>query len=274
MIRVTGLYCYPIKACRGVRVEESDVTRQGLARDRMLMLTDLDGQFLTQRAHPRLALVDVELVGDGLRVTGPEQEPIEFVPETTGDPQPVTIWSDTTQAVAQRADVNEWFSQYLGQPVQLVAMHEQAERRVDTAYARSPDDIVSFADGYSILLVSEASVEHLNSRLQQPVEMIRFRPNIVVSGCSPHAEDEWNELRIGGLRAAAVKPCARCSVITVNPQTAETNREPTATLAGYRRSSAGVLFGMNLVHEVPGLVRVGDEVQVLSTRSGVRPGTD
>jgi uncharacterized protein YcbX len=172
------------------------------------------------------------------------------------------VWGDDVRGIVQSADVNEWLSTYLKSHVQLVAFDEGFERKVDGDFAVADTDVVGFADGFSMLLISAESLEHLNAKLNTPVDMNRFRPNIVVTGCDPHAEDTWKELTVGDIPMSGVKPCARCAVIGVEQKTGERGTQPTAVLAEYRRFTNGVMFGMNMIHHATGRISVGDQVSV------------
>lgn len=259
MITVSGLYTYPIKSCAGTRLESAELTATGLQHDRTLMLIREDGRFVTQREVSDLCLIRPEVVGDKMRVTAPGMEEICFTPVRTGEVVYTSVWKDQVQTVAQANPVNDWFSTFLKTSVRLVAMHENFDRQVDDAFAEEKD-VVEFADGFSILLISEASLAELNQKLETPVTMDRFRPNIVVTGCEPHAEDSWQELTVGETRMSGVKPCARCSMVAINQNSADRGTEPARTLAEYRRFPNGVMFGMNLVHHSTGTVSVGDVV--------------
>jgi uncharacterized protein YcbX len=166
------------------------------------------------------------------------------------------IWNDTASALCH-ADGSRWFSDFLNDDVRLVYMPDSERRAVNPKRARR-GDIVSFADGYPLLVISEASLADLNSRLSKPLEMRRFRPNLVLADCEPFAEDRFTTLFIGEVSFRAVKRCDRCSVTTVDPSTGERGKEPLRTLAQYRLEDGKVWFGMNLIHDGPGELRVGD----------------
>jgi uncharacterized protein YcbX len=257
---VSALYVYPIKSCRGVRVSEWPVVERGFDADRRWMIVDEAGIFVTQREVTRLALVSTAFDGASLRVTAPGLTPL-LLPrahelETT---RPVRIWSDQSQGSVHAAG-SAWFSEFLGAPHELVYMPDAERRQVNPARARAAD-IVSFADGYPFLLISEASLSELNRRLAEPVPMERFRPNIVINGTEPFAEDELSELRLGGISFRGVKRCDRCSVTTIDIETGKPSREPLRTLATFRLQDSKVWFGMNLIHDGPGVLRVGDSVE-------------
>jgi uncharacterized protein YcbX len=259
---VSDLYVYPIKACRGVRVAEWPIVERGFEADRRWMIVDEAGLFVTQREVTELALVNVTFVdGDSLRVEAPGLPPL-ILPRSyeAGAERSVQIWSDQTLGCSH-PEGSAWFSQYLGGRHELVYMPDAQRRQVNPARARS-GDIVGFADGYPFLLISEASLEDLNRRLSEPVPMIRFRPNIVVSGTAPFAEDGFAQVRLGVVSFRGVKRCDRCVVTTIDVDTGKASREPLRTLATFRLEDSRVWFGMNLVHDGPGLLRVGDAVQV------------
>ena len=259
MAVISALYVYPIKACRGLRVSEWPVVERGFEADRRWMIVDEAGLFVSQRQVARLSLVSTALEGASLRVSAPGLGPL-LLPRAyeREDTRAVRIWRDESRG-SVHAEGSAWFSEYLGARVELVYMPDTAHRQVDPARARATD-IVSFADGYPFLLISEASLAELNRRLAEPVPMARFRPNIVISGTEPFAEDELSELRLGSIAFRGVKRCERCSVTTIDIETGLASREPLRTLATFRLQDSKVWFGMNLIHDGPGVLRVGDPV--------------
>jgi hypothetical protein len=260
LVVVSALYVYPIKACRGVRVNESRVAERGFEADRRWMIVDANGTFVTQREVPRLALVKTAFDGVALAVTAPDL-PALYLPlqYELGAQKNVQIWDDQSVGCAHPAG-SAWFSRFLGAPHELVYMPERARRQVNPKRAR-PSDIVSFADGYPFLVISEASLADLNRRLDTPLPMERFRPNIVVSGCAPFAEDDYARVTLGEITFRGVKRCDRCPVTTIDLETGEFGKEPLRTLATFRRSDSRVWFGMNMIHDATGSLRVGDRVQ-------------
>jgi uncharacterized protein YcbX len=256
---ISALYVYPIKACRGVRVEQWRVVERGFDADRRWMIVDAAGDFVTQREVPRLALVTTELDADDhrLRARAPGLSPLTLPLRYESDAtRVVRIWDDQS-AGCVHPEGSAWFSEFLGATHELVYMPDTQRRAVNPERAR-PGDIVGFADGYPFLLISEASLAELNRRLAQPVSMERFRPNIVVSGSEAFAEDHFARVRLGAVAFRGVKRCDRCSVTTVDLETGETSLEPMRTLATFRRQDSRVWFGMNLIHDGPGILRVGD----------------
>jgi len=283
MITVASLIYYPIKACRGFEVDVTNVERMGLEYDRRMMVSTPAGHFLTQREYPKLALVNPSIYSEKLTLSAPGMDSLTVTIMKSGPTRPVDIWhSRGVEAVDQGEDAAAWFSDWLGAEVRLVHIAEGYLRLVNEYYAVNTDDHTGFADGYPILLASEESLEDLNARLDWPIPMNRFRPNVVVRGCEPFAEDTWSRIRIAEARAepgdalspskgrsvemAVVKPCARCVVTTIDKETLERSKEPLKTLASYRRQAGGAMFGQNVIPLNEGRLRLGMNVEILSER--------
>lgn len=263
-ITMSSLIYYPIKACRGHEVDSSLVERMGLQHDRRMMVVTERGKFLTQREYPKLALVTPRLDNGTLELSAPNFDSIQINIQTTGTPWAVDIWkSKGVHAIDQGGEAAQWFSDWLGTSVRLVHFADGYQRVVNEKYAVNADDHTGFADGYPILLSSEEGLQDLNSRLEMPIPMNRFRPNIVVKGCKPFAEDSWNRIRIGDVVLAVVKPCARCVVTTIDKDTLTQSKEPLKTLAQYRKHELGVIFGQNVIPMNEGRLRLGMSVEVL-----------
>jgi len=263
MARLTRIFVYPIKSCRGIAVDSADVGVRGLAGDRRYMLVDASGRFLTQRRHPRMALIETALADDAIEVRAPGREPLRLPPALTAaghDSCRVRIWNDTVEATLADAATNIWFSEFMGFACGLVYLADHQHRPVSNEAARF-DDEVGFADGAPVLLISEASLEDLNRRLESPVGMERFRPNLVVSAARPHDEDGWSAITVGSARLDVAWPCSRCVLTTIDPATGERHpgNEPMTTLTAYRRRDRSVYFGQNLIPRALGTIAVGDE---------------
>ena len=267
-LRLSGLSIYPVKSLAGIHLQQSEVDRFGLRHDRRWMLVDAQGEFLSQRRLPRMVLIQQRITGDELILHGAGQAALHL-PLRPGPAEriKVKVWQDICQAQRCGREADQWLSSFLGQTCRLVYMPDAVKRSVDPDYA-SAQDQTAFSDGFPLLLISEASLEDLNGRLESPLPMSRFRPNLVVKGCAPFAEDGWSHIRIGGLVFRLVKPCTRCVITTVNPLTAETGPEPLKTLATYRRQGNQVLFGQNLLHETTGPLKLGMQIEVLDPAHG------
>jgi uncharacterized protein YcbX len=264
-ISLTGIHYYPVKSLRGLSPHRHAVTRLGLANDRRWMLIDADHRFVTQREHSALALVAAELRGEDLVITAPGCSPLVLPPPKDDGPGvQVTVWQDRVTALDTGDVARRWFSDYLGIPVRLVYFPDAELRQVDPAYAR-PGDATAFSDGFPFLLISEASLAELNRRLEVPLPMRRFRPNLVVAGCEPFAEDRWRRIRVGAIEFRVVKPCSRCAITTIDPETAERSPEPLRTLVTFRRRDKKVYFGQNLIHDGVGTLQLGDTLEVLES---------
>lgn len=291
MMELKEISIYPIKSLRGNAVTEALVEKRGLRHDRRWMITDREGMFLTQREFPRMALIGVD-VGEEqvvLRAPGIAELTIPHQP-ADGPRRPVTVWNSTVEAAEYPDDVNQWLSEAVGGECVLFAMPAEAERHVNPLFDRG-EDLVSFADGYPLLLIGEGSLAELNRRIAanggngsvSPLEMRRFRPNLVVAGSEPFEEDTWARIRVGEAIFRVVRPCARCAITTVDPDRGEFDgKEPLKTLATFRMAKDVfpdkleelalqpnyVLFGENLIPENPGVtIRTGDVVEVLEYRS-------
>lgn len=263
---LSGINTYPIKSTAGQALNGAKVEKRGLEGDRRWMLTDPDGHFLSGRQLPRMTLIKAGSSTSGLLLSAPGMSSLEVTTPTTGSEQlEVVVWKDRVMASDAGESAARWLSDFLEQDCRLVFMDEQHQRPVDADFSKS-GDLVSFADGFPLLLISEASLEDLNQRLQQPVSMAHFRPNLVVTGCPAFAEDQWRRLRIGSVDFEMVKRCARCVFTTVNPETGvkQSDGQPLKTLASYRRDPRGrVMFGVNLIARSAGSLGIGDPVELL-----------
>jgi uncharacterized protein YcbX len=265
-LRLSALHLYPVKSCAPLAPQQAAVQPRGLAGDRRWMVVGTDGHFITGRQEPRLTLLRAQWKGDSLQLEAPDMPALEVAPPAAAGPrQLVTVWRSRVDAPLADAAAGEWISRFVGRPCQLVFMDAQAQRAVDPQYAQ-PGDEVSFADAFPLLLIGAASLDHLNEQLERPVSMLRFRPNLVIEGATPHAEDGWKRIRIGAIEFELAKPCSRCVFTTIDPETAirDADGEPLRTLTRYRQTKGGVMFGMNLIARGEGTLQVGDEVEVLA----------
>lgn len=264
-LRLTALYRYPLKSCAAEPMDKAVVEPRGLRDDRRWMVVDANGRFITGREHPALTRIRAAADGMHLHLASPDLGDIDIDADAAASRVSVTVWGDRVDALPATNDGDHWISKALGQPAQLVYMDADAHRDVDAKYAAQGDE-VSFADGFPLLLISQASLDGLNARLKHPVSMLRFRPNLVVDAMESHDEDQWRRLRIGDIEFDVAKPCKRCVFTTVDPDLGERDAdgEPLRTLLGYRRAaSGGATFGMNLIPRGSGTLHVGDPLTVL-----------
>ncbi len=263
-MEVQDIYIYPIKSLGGVRVKHAYVEEKGLRFDRRWMLVDTRQIFYTQRVVHQMALLQVDLKPEGLTIyhkNFPEQSlTVPYEPESS-ERLPVEIWEDNVVAQLVGKKYSEWFSDMLEAKLDLVVMPATTKRLIKKKYAVH-DESVSFADAHPYLLISQASLDDLNSRLEIPVPMDRFRPNIVISGTEPYAEDGWQYFTINRVPFKATKPCARCVVTTIDQDSAIKSKEPLRTLASYRTQEHKVLFGQNLIALDNGEIKIGDSVSL------------
>jgi uncharacterized protein len=270
LISLSALHYYPIKSCAGTSVSRGCAAERGLEGDREYMVVDADDNFLTQREYARMALIKPTLHNGMLTVNAPGMQTLMVDPMEYTETRDVVVWYDTCRAHDMGTQATEWFSTFLGTTARLVHQDRSQKRRVNPQYAPHDNDEASFADGFPFLLISEASLADLNARLDTPLPMNRFRPNLVVKGCEPFAEDIWKRIRIGTLELAIVKPCARCAITTTDQQTGERGKEPLATLASFRRTQGNqkVMFGQNVIYAQrdtarDGWLEVGMPVEVI-----------
>lgn len=266
-MHLSEINIYPVKSLKGFSINEAKVEDRGLQYDRRWMLVDAKNKFLTQREFSKMATICIAVDGDGMTASaGASDLPIPLIPDSD-EKASVKIWTSSVKARVYGSEVNEWFSDALGTNCRLVLMPEESKRKVNPFYAvRKFNDTVSFADGYPFMLIGERSLEDFNSRIETPLPMNRFRPNFVVSGSEPFAEDAWKKIRIGETIFHVVKPCARCVITTIDQSKGEKDgTEPLKTLAAYRNKGGNVLFGQNLIAETGvGIIKTGDEIEILS----------
>jgi len=261
-MKIDEIRVYPIKSCGGVSLEQAELGARGLEHDRRFMLVDDADRFVTLRTEPTLPFVDMTIEADGYRATFPRGRSIvlPFRP-MSGERRTVVVWNDQVEAIVL-GEASDAFSDFLGRSIRVVHLPDDVVRPVKPSRAR-PGDQVSFADAYPLLLMSLASIADLSHRVGRPMDMRRFRPNLVVDGAEPYAEDYFAELRVGEITFRGPKACSRCVATTIDPVDGSKSVEPLRTLAGYRRANGEVFLGMNLIHDGPGQLRRGDSLEVI-----------
>jgi uncharacterized protein YcbX len=253
-VTISALNVYPVKSCAGVSVTEALLIETGLEFDRAWMVVDAQGSFVTQRELPRMALIQPTLKHLEVVLRAPGMLALHLAIDGVEEPVRVKVWKDEVAAYDMGDLAAQWFSDFLGQPLRLVRFDPEQKRLSNKTWTGDIDAEVAFNDGFSILVISEASLTELNQKLKVPVTMARFRPNLVLSGLDAHGEDHLDEIRIdtpeGPVRLKLVKPCARCPIPNVDPLTGEPGVEPGDTLSTYRadaRLDGAITFGMNAV---------------------------
>jgi uncharacterized protein YcbX len=264
---LSELYRYPVKSGQAQCLQGSPVGLLGLQGDRRWMVVEEEnGRFLTQRAWPQLGQLKASEGEAGeLLLELPGQSPLRVaVPGADDALRGVTVWRDTLRVPDAGDEVAAWLSQWLGKAVRLVHCPEQRARYLPNGYGLNSDR-AAFPDGFPLLLIGQGSLEDLSRRIGRPMEMLRFRPNLVVQGAEPFAEDGWKRIRIGELEFRVLKPSVRCIFTTLDPATGErsVDREPLTTLKTFREREGDILFGQNLAVDGTGWLEVGMEVEVL-----------
>jgi uncharacterized protein YcbX len=279
---VSELYVYPLKSCQGIELQQTQVTTKGFLWDREMMLVSGSGKFITQRQFPQLAKVQVAIIESNisLQIEDATLPPLTFSPTLTGNLIEVDIWRDRLLAIDQGDAVAQWFQQLLNlepnKVCRLVRQSPEHLRLLESKYAINQEQSLTFADNYPIMLTASASLIELNQRIveihqqaKQAIPMNRFRPNIVVETTEPFVEDTWSVIQIGDIRFTVVKPCSRCIITTIDQQQGAKNqlKEPLNTLGTFRQlSEQGVMFGVNMIPQNEGTIKVGDRLEVLQTR--------
>lgn len=267
MLRLSALYRYPLKSGKAQALQHSALDTLGLEGDRRWMLVDeASGRFLTQRAVPRMSQLSA-LWNDAGGLTLSTAGQVAFDVPLPGADAPlrgVTIWRDTLRVPDAGEQAAAWVSEFIGKPTRLVQVPVERARTTEAGYGRD-DDKVGFADGFPLLLIGQASLDDLSERIGRPMEMLRFRPNLVIEGSDAFAEDGWKRVRIGEVEFRVVKSCSRCILTTIDPASGERSpdREPLATLKTYRELNGDVMFGQNLVNDSAGRLEVGMPVTIL-----------
>lgn len=264
-ISLTGIYIYPVKSLAGIKLDHWQVDDKGLLYDRKWMLIDQNHRFLSQRQLPQMTLIQTSLSEEHLIFNAPDMDTLSIPLETNyGTTLEASIWQDSCPAKTVCPDVDQWFSQFLKIECQLVYQEAHTIRPVDPKYANA-NDKVAFADGFPFLIISEASLASLNEAMQLNLSMLRFRPNLVISGCDSYAEDSWREINIADINFRLPKPCSRCNIPNIDPDTADSGKEPLKTLNQLRKWNNQVFFGQNALHDKAGLLSVGDKVNIIGT---------
>ena len=268
MVQISALSIFPIKSTQGIDLSSSMIIDRGLEFDRSFVITDVHGKFITGRTKAKLVLVKLQRITNGYLICAPEMEDLTIrFDQFSAHYNSVQVWKDTISAQHCSVHIDQWFSRYLKTPCKLHYFGNDSQR-----YISGFDQQVSFADGYPILLISQASLDDLNSKSTSKIEMAQFRPNIVVQDCEAFAEDAWSKIRIGEVEFVLPKHCSRCIFTTVNAKTGKrhASKEPLATLEKYRLADDGeIYFGQNLIPLNDGKISIGDKVEVLETNNSI-----
>lgn len=262
---LSNINVFPVKSIAGISLSSAQVEKQGLQCDRRFMVASLDGKMITARTHPQMVKIKAIIEPDGLVLCYPGLIDLHFTfDELEMKEVDTTVWSDAFTAYSTTEEANQWFTSILGTDAQLLFSGEQSNRMREKIQTN-----VSFADGYPLLVISEASLAELNKRSSSHHTMAQFRTNLVVSGSEAFIEDSWKHIRIGEVEFEVIKPCQRCILTTVNPNTAQyhPNKEPLKTFSTFRADDSGnVYFGQNLIAKNEGTIKVGDKIEVLETK--------
>ncbi len=271
---LSQIFIYPIKSVAGIPVQQWEVTKTGLKYDRQWMLVDEQHQFLSQRRLTKMALIKTQLKDEQIIISAPDKPNISIPLHPTAyeanDSITVTVWHDQCIAKLISDKVDQWFSEFLEQPCHLVYQPSDSIRTVDQQYALGADQ-TSFSDGFPFLIASEASLALLNQQMGLTLGIQRFRPNLVIADCTSYAEDTWRTIQVGDIAFRLPKPCSRCPVPQIDPETATRGKEPLRTMARTRKWQNKVFFGQNALHDSVGTLQTGDAVIIQKTGSAQPP---
>jgi uncharacterized protein len=271
MLTISELYIYPIKSLAGIAKETVEITSTGLKHDRRWMLVDDNNIFLSQRTYPQMALLQPTETNEGIVVTHKNNQlqsiTIPFFNEGK-IAMKVSIWDDVCEAIEVSTICSNWFSAMLDISCKLVYMPNETKRLVDKRYATN-NEVTSFSDGYPILMIGQASLEKLNTKLHEAIPMNRFRPNIVFTGGHAHIEDEMELFTVDDIHFLGIKACSRCVMTTINQQNIEKGKEPLKTLATYRTKNSKIYFGQNILHQQNGSIAIGKEIQIITKKEPI-----
>jgi len=250
-MQLSDIYIYPIKSLGGIRLEKVQLETRGLQNDRRFMLITGEGIFMTQRTFREMALLQTAIGVDGQIQIWHKDSPenilhIPTQPKSFIEEKQVEVWGTESSSLVLSKDINQWFQDQLKMDCQLVYMPDTAERRMKEKY-NTARDLVSFADGAPILITGQAGLDDLNRRLESPVSMNRFRPNLVFSGGIPFIEDDWKGFKIASQSFKITHRCVRCNLLNINQENAQIEKEPNRTLATFRRFDQKIYFGVNAV---------------------------
>ena len=264
MLKISALYIYPIKSLGGIALDTAALTDRGLQHDRRWMLIDVNNRFLSQRENAQMALLKTALSDDGVVVSYTPDNTSIIIPFFSQSEEilEVTVWDDTCNALLVSSHIDEWFSEKLNLPARLVYMPDDSLRQTDPRYT-SQGSITSFSDAYPMLIIGQASLDDLNTRLPDALPINRFRPNIVFTGGEAYSEDTMKQINVNNIDMYGVKLCARCVMTTIDQNSAKKGKEPLKTLAKYRLKNNKIYFGQNLTHANEGILNVGDAIRVL-----------
>lgn len=264
-MKITQLYIYPVKSLSGIPVQKSYVTDRGLAYDRRWVLVNENNVHVTQREHPEMVHLKQAILEKEIEVRNEQTQEAILIPflSTSTRIEKIHVWDDVFDAIEVSEKLSTWFSNFLKKEVRLMYQSDESKRSIDKQYRHQDNDVVSAADGYPILIISEESLNDLNARLTEPVEMLRFRPNIVLEGIEAYGEDELGRLGLDEAEIIGVKNCSRCIMVTNKLDGSLRDNEPLKTLSNYRRVEGKVLFGRNFLVASQGQIIIGMEVHAL-----------
>jgi len=264
-LTLNNIVIHPVKSLNGIELEEAAIEEKGLRFDRRWMLVNENGGAITQRTFPKLVFVRVRMEDDLLTISDRNisQMPISFNIHEHGEKVEVRVWDDVFMACEIKPELNQWFSDFLEKPVRLMKVPFDSTRVINQKY-NTEQQSMGFQDSSPVLITFQESLDDLNGRMQIPVPMHRFRPNLIISGLDPYQEDDISRLQINGVVFKIFKSCSRCIFTTIDQETGQNGAEPLKTLSSYRQKGNDILFGASAYPENDGIIDLNSEVKVLN----------
>ena len=263
-MRISEIHIYPVKGCRGYRLDSVEVTTMGLQGDREFTLMQGD-TWMNQKLLPDVYQLGAIWEGNELRLTHPDQPDFLLTTDSSGAEAPLKIYGQVVAVLDMGRAVANWLAAAFGQPLRLVRAKAPVDWYLPLAdFAKVHGQKQNkFVDTSPVLLTNQSSLDDLNRRLATAVPMDRFRANLVVTDLPAYAEDDQMQFQFPHLNLGQVAPCERCTVVTVDQVSGERAKEPLLTLSGYRRRAkgyaGGIVFGAYLLPALAGRISVGDE---------------
>jgi uncharacterized protein YcbX len=257
---------YPAKSLNGIVLSSTEVLQHGLKFDRNWMLVDSNNKFITRRERPELSLIETSLSENGFVFSFNNKS--ENLAIETNDFQQEKIeskvWDSEVLGFEESQNLNTFFSDFLKEEVRLIRMPLQPER-METAPLTGEKTSSSFADSFPILIIGTASLDALNAQLEEPIDARYFRPNLIFKTERSFEEDEWQAIQIGNTLLRKAKPCGRCRMINVNPETGEYRTDVMRELAKIRTVKNKVILGDLYYPVQTGIIDIQSEVKVFTT---------
>lgn len=265
VLKIEKLYIYPIKSCQGLKIGDTNIEKTGFKYDRFFAVINSKNEVLTARENSKLLTISSEINNDKLTLSTYGAPSISIdLNKILIDKIDIKIFNDSAKAKIVGNETDDWLSHILQQKCRLASIDLEQLRKMKSKYNGKENDFISFSDISPIHLISEESLKDLNSKLENPITIDNFRPNIVVSGLLPYEEDNWSSIKIGDCEFEVTLRTPRCSFTTIDPITTkvDSKQEPLRTLSKYRKAGNSINFGIYLTPKKTGVIHITDKVKI------------